>query len=263
MHTVRHDDLVRHADHHHCCSAAIHTRALGVTNGGVLSTNSFSPSLLMHVMRTGYLEDAPSAWQPLLQHTSRRRPSSSCSTVCTWSSQREAIAHGSARRVPLGIPIESHRGYYTLLEKMYQKLVCNLEEVFGVVVLSPRECSKGKRSWLITHLACSELSFSFNLSTLSVTDRTIIGSGTRPSQPLTVCRTLRHLRSSTRQRWFQLGGVYLAYGSQHVARSLHTAGANGSNARHCGIAAHDTAISGEGCAHRESPDGILHYEGKR
>ena len=93
-----------------------------------------------------------------------------------------------------------------------------------------------KRSWLITHLACSELSFSFNLSTLSVTDRTIIGSGTRPSQPLTVCRTLRHLRSSTRQRWFQLGGVYLAYGSQHVARSLHTAGANGSNARHCGIA---------------------------
>ena len=96
----------------------------------------------MHVMRTGYLEDALSAWQPLLQHTSRRRPSSSCSTVCTWSSQREAIAHGSARRVPLGIPIESHRGYYTLLEKMYQKLVCNLEEVFGVVVLSPRECSK-------------------------------------------------------------------------------------------------------------------------
>jgi hypothetical protein len=26
---------------------------------------------------------------------------------------------------------------------------------------------------------------------------------------------------------------------------------------------HDTAISGEGCVHRESPDGILHYEGKR
>ena len=44
--------------------------------------------------------------------------------------------------VYLGIHVDVHLGLYTLTEKKVVKLVRDLEEVLGVVMMTPRECSK-------------------------------------------------------------------------------------------------------------------------
>ena len=44
--------------------------------------------------------------------------------------------------VYLGVLIDVHRGLYTLTEKKVAKLVRDLEEVLGIIVMTPRECSK-------------------------------------------------------------------------------------------------------------------------
>jgi hypothetical protein len=44
--------------------------------------------------------------------------------------------------VYLGIHIDSHRRLYTLTEKKVAKLVRDLEEVLGIVCMTPQECSK-------------------------------------------------------------------------------------------------------------------------
>ena len=44
--------------------------------------------------------------------------------------------------VYLGVTIDSHRGLYTLTEKKVAKLVKDLEEVLGIIEMSPRACSK-------------------------------------------------------------------------------------------------------------------------
>ena len=48
--------------------------------------------------------------------------------------------------VYLGIHIDSHRGYYTLMEKKVAKLTRDLQEILEVVVMTPRECSKVRGS---------------------------------------------------------------------------------------------------------------------
>jgi hypothetical protein len=72
--------------------------------------------------------------------------------------------------VYLGIHIVSHRVLYTLTEKKVAKLVRDLEEVLGIVCMTPRDCSK-VRGKLSNFSFCMQRVKLFARSTTSLADR--------------------------------------------------------------------------------------------
>ena len=177
--------------------------------------------------------------------------------------QSEKRSHMAQLGVYLGIHIDSHRGLYTLTEKKVAKLVRDLEEVCGVVVMTPRECSK-VRGKLANYSFCMQrikpFIQPFNLFIGGPRNNREWDAPRRITDEImdVAAFLLRHMA-----KLVQLGApIWPIQAStlhdRFMRRALPVALQD-----NVVVLTHDAAESGVGCAHRVSPDGILHYSGKR
>jgi hypothetical protein len=97
--------------------------------------------VLRHALCAGYLGGCPIfvAAFPAAQHSQKAFDLLVDRLHLEQSEKRSEMAQ---QGVYLGIHADIHKGLYTLTEKKVIKLVRDLEEVLGVLVMSTRECSK-------------------------------------------------------------------------------------------------------------------------
>ena len=98
-------------------------------------------AVIVHALCAGYLGGCPicAAAFPAAQQSQKAFEALLDRLHLEQSDKRIPMAQLG---VYLGIHIDTHQGLYTLTEKKVAKLVRDLEEVLGVVVMTPRECSK-------------------------------------------------------------------------------------------------------------------------
>jgi hypothetical protein len=165
--------------------------------------------------------------------------------------------------VYLGVNINSNRGLYTLTEKKVAKLVRDLEEVCGITLMSPRQCSK-VRGKLSNYSFCMQ-----RIRPFVVPFNHFIG-GPRNNHEWDRLKAiteemldaagflLKHMGTLVRLGapiWpLQASTVYDRFMRKVLPEPLQS---------QISVLTHDAADSGIGMVHRESPDTILHSEGKR
>jgi hypothetical protein len=165
--------------------------------------------------------------------------------------------------VYLGVNINSNRGLYTLLEKKVVKLVRDLEEVCGIVFMSPRKCSK-VRGKLSNYSFCLQ-----RIRPFIVPFNSFIGGPKnnwewdREKAITDEMRDagsflLKHMGTLVRLGapiWpMQACTLYDRFMRKTLPEPLQS---------RISVLTHDAAESGIGMVHRESPDEILHTEGRR
>ena len=163
----------------------------------------------------------------------------------------------------LGVQVDSNRGLYTLLEKKVGKLVRDLQEVCGCAFMSPRTCSK-VRGKLSNYSFCLQ-----RIRPFLVPFNDFIG-GPRSNREWDRTKNiseemldassflLKHMDTLVR-----LGAPIWPVPActlyDHFMRHALPIALQGK----ISVLTHDASVHGIGMAHRESPDSILHTEGRR
>ena len=219
-------------------------------------------AVIVHALCAGYLGGCPicAAAFPAAQQSQKAFEALLDRLHLEQSDKRIPMAQLG---VYLGIHIDTHQGLYTLTEKKVAKLVRDLEEVLGVVVMTPRECSK-VRGKLANYSFCMQ-----RIKPFIQPFNAFIG-GPRNNREWDAPKhitaemmdvaafLLRHLA-----KLVQLGAPIWPIQASTLHDRFMRRALPAALQDNVVVLTHDAAESGVGCAHRVSPDGILHYAGKR
>lgn len=218
--------------------------------------------VLLHGLCQGYLGGCPIcvAAFPAAQQSQKAFDVLLDKLHLEQSEKRSAMAQ---QGVYLGIHADSHRGLYTLTEKKVAKLVRDLEEVLGIVVMTPRECSK-VRGKLANYSFCMQRIKPFirpfnefiggpknsrEWDTAKEVSAAMMDSG---------AFLLKHMGTLVR-----LGApIWVTQASTLYDRFTRRA-LNGELQDRVTVLTHDAAEPGVGCLHCEEPGIVLRYAGKR
>ena len=163
----------------------------------------------------------------------------------------------------LGVNVNSNRGLYTLLEKKAAKLVRDLEQVCGAAFMSPRSCSK-VRGKLSNYSFCLQ-----RIRPFIVPFNCFIG-GPRNNREWDKTKTISDEMRDAGSFLLRHMGTLVRLGApiwpmpactmyDRFMRKILPANLQDK----ISVLTHDASEDGVGMSNRESPDVILHTEGRR